>query len=404
MTRPEVGTESSMVNQLNNGLNYVSPQKRTSSKPTNPKSQYYEVGGNVYSYGTDGRRQGITVNNPDYNADPKIEKLGAGRNIKKLKSNLRYPIASINLDQDHIKFDIIKYERQKAKGIEYTSGDEVKVFEMNKDGTDYIEKGTTIINVRNRTDFNNPFVGGARNPTAENRLGSIILPIPGQVSDTNATNFGESNLNNFYAAAIGAALKGVSAGSPEELAASLAGSTINATEILKDKDVRSAINLFFASQAVSSVGANINTNQLFARATGSIINPNMELLFNGPTLRQFNFEFKFTPRYQKEALVVKDIMRAFKQNMSPISSTGDKFMITPNIFKLSYIGRGSKYLNRFKLCALTNMNINYTGEGNYATYADGAPVSSIMQLAFQELSPVYYSDYDTKDGRIGVGY
>ena len=376
------------------------PPNNTPNNTGNP--QYYEVLGNVY--GPDGRRVGITEDHADYNKDPKIKKLGAGRNIKKLKSNLRYPIASVNLDQDHIKFDIIKYERQKAEGIEYTSGDQVKVFGKNKDGTDYIEKGTTIINVRNKNAFGNPFVGGARLPPAEDRLGSIILPIPGQVSDTNATNFGESNLNNFYAAAIGTALKGVSAGSPEELATTLSNSTIDATKILNDPEVRAAINLFFASQAVYSLGANINTNQLFARATGSIINPNMELLFNGPTLRQFNFEFKFTPRYQKEAMVVKDIMKAFKQNMSPISSPGDKFMKTPNIFKLSYIGRGRNYLNRFKLFALTNMSINYTGEGNYATYADGAPVSSIMQLAFQELSPVYYSDYETEEGSIGVGY
>ena len=373
------------------------PRPTPNNTPNNAGNpQYYEVLGNVY--GPDGRREGITEDHADYNKDPKIEKLGAGRNIKKLESNLRYPIASINLDQDHIKFDIIKYERKKSEGISYTSGEQVKVFEKNKDGTDYIEKGTTIINVRNQNAFDNPFVGGARNPTAENRLGSIILPIPGQVSDTNATNFGESNLNNFYAAAIGTALKGISSGSPEELATSLASSTIDAAKIAQDRKVQAALRLFFASQAVSSLGANVSTDQLFARATGSIINPNMELLFSGPTLRQFNFEFKFTPRYQKEAVMVKDIMRVFKQNMSPISSPGDKFMQTPNIFKLSYIGKGSNYLNRFKLCALTNMSINYTGEGNYATYADGAPVSSTMQLAFQELSPVYYSDHDDVGG------
>ena len=44
------------------------------------------------------------------------------------------------------------------------------------------------------------------------------------------------------------------------------------------------IKAYFAGQAV---GRNI-----VARATGQVLNPNMELLFQGPTLRTVNFNFK----------------------------------------------------------------------------------------------------------------
>jgi len=61
-----------------------------------------------------------------------------------------------------------------------------------------------------------------------------------------------------------------------------------------------------------------------------------------------------------------------------------------------------KFLNKFKLCALTDMSVNYTGEGNYATYDEGAPVSMIMDLSFTEMSPIYAEDYKEDVG--GVGY
>ena len=73
--------------------------------------------------------------------------------------------------------------------------------------------------------------------------------------------------------------------------------------------------------------------------------------------------------------------------------------------------QGSKahpFLHKFKPCFLTDMSVNYTGDGTFATYgsageaAAGTPVSMIMDLSFKELEPIYSGDYDNKD--IGVGY
>ena len=78
---------------------------------------------------------------------------------------------------------------------------------------------------------------------------------------------------------------------------------------------------------------------------------------------------------------------------------------TPNIFEIRYIGEAEKYLNRMKMCALQNVAINFTGDGTFTTYKDGAPISSMMTLQFQELTPVYNEDYaDYNDNSDGVGY
>ena len=49
------------------------------------------------------------------------------------------------------------------------------------------------------------------------------------------------------------------------------------------------------------------------------MNPNMELLFNGPQLRTFGFTFKLSPRTKDEATKIKDIIYCFKRAMAPIS-------------------------------------------------------------------------------------
>tara|TARA_Y100000361_G_scaffold122519_1_gene114791 strand:- start:505 stop:801 length:297 start_codon:yes stop_codon:yes gene_type:complete len=87
-------------------------------------------------------------------------------------------------------------------------------------------------------------------------------------------------------------------------------------------------------------------------------------------------------------------------------ATGTLFLKTPSIFELTYMQGGKKhnFLHNFKQCFLENMSVNYTGEGTYATYDDGTPISMIMDLQFKETEPVYDSDYDDEEGKSGVGY
>ena len=60
------------------------------------------------------------------------------------------------------------------------------------------------------------------------------------------------------------------------------------------------------SSALGIFGANVSTEQLLARQSGQIFNPNLELLFNGVTLRSFSFSFKMTPRSAQEARQCKN--------------------------------------------------------------------------------------------------
>ena len=82
------------------------------------------------------------------------------------------------------------------------------------------------------------------------------------------------------------------------------------------------------------------------------------------------------------------------------------FIKSPSVFKLQYMsgGKPHPYLNRFKICALQGLSLNFTGSGTYATYSDGTPVNMNLSLNFQELTPIYFEDYGSAEGKTGVGY
>jgi len=290
-------------------------------------------------------------------------KAGKSGKDEHLPDNLRYPYDTINDTQDFIQFSIFTYKRNKNT----------------KDGT-----GNATLVTRDESNLK------------ADPLGSIILPIPAQLTDSNSATWKSGNMNFAQEAGLQAAQQGMS-GNMKGV-----GETVN--QIVSDFKATPILKQYFATQALNSLGGNMSMESVMARSTGQVINPNMELLFSGPNLRQFSFQFKFTPRFEKEAHTVRTIMKAFKRNMAP-KGAGGNMLKTPNIFEIRYIGEAKHYLNRIKMCALQNVGINFTGDGTFATYKDGSPISSTMTLQFQELTPIYNEDYeDYITGTDGVGY
>jgi len=225
--------------------------------------------------------------------------------------------------------------------------------------------------------------------TKDKIIGSVILPIPGGISDKNACNWGESTMNAGQAVLGAIALESIKGGFG-------AGG-----EVLKDigKGIRGNTGNLKEAAANAFAGAASGTGtQLLTRSTGAIINPNLELLFNSPTLRPFQFQFRLSPRNSGEAKDVAKIIRFFKQGSAPIRGTDRLFLKSPHTFQLQYIFRGQgdnhPFLNKFKECALKSVSVNYTPDGSYSTYEDGAMSSYQVTLEFQELEPVFNDDYE----------
>ena len=258
---------------------------------------------------------------------------------------------------------------------------------------------------------------GSRRTNGKKILHSIILPIPPNIQDGNAVSYSDSSMNGLTAALAGGSVD-LMKSLPEVLQGKKSigelGGDLGKRIEQSGLDLKGAQDLItkqLSASAASVFGGNVSLDQLQARQEGKIFNPNMELLFNGPTLRSFRFSFKMTPRSKEEAVEVRDIINTFKRSMAPKTVTSGSagsqnlFLKTPDIFELKYM-QGSKdhsFLHQFKQCFLENMSVNYTAEGTYATYEDGTPISLVMNLSFKELEPIYDIDYHDEVST-GVGF
>jgi hypothetical protein len=235
-----------------------------------------------------------------------------------------------------------------------------------------------------------------------NPLGSVMLPMQPGLADSSAVDWGDSTINALEAGAAsiaGNTIKGAGKGGAEALAGLMSGSKETFEKVFgKGGITPDDVATYFAGQAIGK-------NDLMQRTTGKMMNPNLELLFTGPTLRSFTYSYKFTPREDKEARMIRSIIRFFKKHMAvKREKKGALFLKSPDVFKLKYMykgGRDHPYLNKIKLCALRSFDVQYTPDGSYMTYDDGSMTSYQVSMNFGELNPIYDTDYDGSDNDMG---
>ena len=122
------------------------------------------------------------------------------------------------------------------------------------------------------------------------------------------------------------------------------------------------IQKFLAGQAAG-------LNNVLARTDNVVLNPNLELLFQGPQLRPFSFQFKMSARSQEEAKEIKSIIKYFKYHMAVRKEQG-LFLRAPHVFTIQYMKGDSENhpgINLIspsdteKACALTNCSVKCGG-------------------------------------------
>jgi len=222
------------------------------------------------------------------------------------------------------------------------------------------------------------------------------------LSESTAVSWGQDSLNAVQAAlarTVEGSAEAIAGGDLSAVGSAVGGGFNDLMALAKDPAAKAALKAYFAGQAVG-------VNNLNARSEGQVINPNLELLFTGPNLRAFNFNFTLTPRDSAEARIIRTMIRAMKRNMTPQRSSEALFLKTPRIFQIEYIyGEGNEphpFMNKFKPCACTNFTVNYTPDGSYMTYR-GEPSMTSYQIAmsFGEIEPIYADEYKDNENNMG---
>ena len=219
-----------------------------------------------------------------------------------------------------------------------------------------------------------------------------------------------------------------------------AGNFSDAGRVLSDiGGVSKAIQASLTEMALNvlpGVGGNISFNDLTGATQGIVINPNAELMYDSPEMREIGMVFKMVPRTPKESKIIRRICQAFRRHSMPMFGGVDadssqlnkkatalaenigmdiasdkgkielgnlsNFIRVPNLCKFTFM-HGNKvhpYLVQFKPCAINKVEVTYTPDGNYATYGDGAPAAVELRLNFMETKTIFADEvnYD------GVSY
>ena len=283
--------------------------------------------------------------------------------------------------------EILRYPRQSldSYGYDYI---EITAYDYVPSG---LETGKSL-----RTGFK------GSNKRFTRRYETIQLPMQPQLSESTAVSWGGDSLNAVQAAGARAAqgaIEEAGLGNFRNAFNELGDGLNDLVGLAKDPGTKAALSAYFAGQAVGA-------NNLVARSTGQVINPNLELLFSGPNLRSFNFNFTLTPRDPEEAGIVRRMVRAMKRNMTPQRTTEALFLKSPRIFELEYIfgdtNREHPFMNKFKPCACTAFTVNYTPDGSYMTYRNEPSMTAYqLTMSFGEIEPIYSDEYDDNEQNMG---
>ncbi len=346
--------------------------------------------------------------------------------IKKLSlRNLVYPIdADFGNTQDYMQISQFTY-RAPNQDLFFPQSKQAKAESGNAPGT--------------------ILTGGVQTGSPrEDFLGLVKLPMPNSLADSNNVSWGTDQLNALTAA-VSSAVFGQTKNASDALRKFLTEDPANSpfgnkllgkilqgggllgelgSNALKDartetgkvlralNDQNSNISVLGSAVAGSALlnilQFGVSPESVLARGQGVVPNNNLALLFNSPTLREFSFTWKMTPRSREEASRIRNIIRFFKQGMAPKkgvssdSGAASYFLGTPNVFDIAFKTTRDKYgiLNendsvvRIKTCACTGTAVNYTPDGMWNAYEKGQPVSVTLSLRFSELEPIFDTDYD----------
>ena len=227
----------------------------------------------------------------------------------------------------------------------------------------------------------------------ETEVLGVLLPIPQDLSTEQKQNWNGKKFTRIGANAIAA-----TNGNFSNLADTIGDPGGNLKAIL-DALKTSALN------KIPGVGGNLTINDIAGSTKGVVLNPNAELLYDSPDLREIGMVFKMVPQNDEEAKHIKLICDAFRTASLPaygaddnvvtgLGGSGSNYIRVPNLCKFTFMSGSNphKWVAQYKPCAITAVQVNYTPDGTFATYGDKSPVATELTIKFVETKLIFASE------------
>jgi len=326
--------------------------------------------------------------------------LGGDSPEKNGQRTLRWPDDIIQTDTDYVFFQFGKYLPPFSRDAGYNSlPDESK-------------SKNALKNPFNNASTYELYNSSTENLDVSRSANNIVLPIPQDLS-----NEIQQQWQGKQFTATGRAA----------LAATAGGNMSYAKDVVKNiTGNATAIQTSLTSLALNSIpgiGGNISFNDVSGSTRGIVINPNAELLYESPDMREVGMIFRLVPRNPEESQAIQNIVKTFRKASMPswgatggepmVSGVGtdpkedpilniidyggeDNWIRVPNLCKFTFMHGDipHPWLIQFKPCAISRVEVNYTSDGTFATYSDGAPVAVELSLNFMETKLIFADEVE----------
>ena len=251
------------------------------------------------------------------------------------------------------------------------------------------------------------YVSSAERLKVDPYLNSIMLPIPQDLGNEIQQGWQGKSFSGLGRAAISAG-----AGGSFNNIIQKSGDFTGNIKAIQDALTSMTLNM------IPGVGGNLDVNDISGATRGVVLNPNAELLYDSPEMREIGMSFKMVPKNPAEAQTIKNIVRLFRKAALPQwggsedveigneliggkslitdNSQRDNFIRVPRLCKFTFMHGSSphEWITQFKPCAISNVSVNYTPDGTFATYSDGSPVATEIRLSFQETKLIFEDEVD----------
>ena len=329
-----------------------------------------------------------------------------GEELPDTKKTKRWPMDAIGTDTDYVFFQFGRY-------IPPFSQQSIDLLSKEKyEGLDKDNK-KNLVNTKSWKKFSTyeKYNASVNQLNVDGTSNNVMLPIPQDLSNEIQQVWQGKQFTSVGRAAT---------------AALAAGNLSYANDIVNDiASSAKALQIALTTTVLNSipgVGGNISFNDISGSSRGIVINPNAELLYDSPEMREVGMIFKMVPKNDKEAEQIQDIVKTFRKASMPswgalggepmagdasanrdyaddiinYGGGGDNFIKVPYLCKFTFM-HGDKphpYLIQFKPCAISAVEVNYTPDGTFATYSDGAPVAVELRLNFMETKLVFSDEVE----------
>ena len=324
----------------------------------------------------------------------KLDTIEAGplNGKKPEESTVRYPKDIKDPESDYIFFQFGKYKPPFSQEASQGGGTRNAYEQYNASVTNLDLKKVSVYN---------PIEEGIA------EVETIILPMPQDLSNELKSDWSAKSFTRLGRTAIAAA-----AGGRFGEVARTVGDVAGNLQSIQGAIVSNVLN------KIPGVGGNLSINDITGSTRGIVLNPNAEVLYDSPNMREIGMVFKMVPRNKTEAANIKKICDAFRAASLPRygadgesetfigandngtgagenkNITGDNFIRVPLLCKFTFMKGGKKHpwLAQFKPCAITRVQVNYTPDGTYATYEGGSPVATELSINFLESKVIFTNE------------